>query len=431
MSTNSLTALLTKLPTSTFLGEFLLFAGSTIILQASRLAVNLFAARELGPETWGLWYILNLVLAYSGVIHLGVINAMNREVPVFRGRSDADRVRLIQSVTTGFMLVSTLIAGLALVFVGLAASNLQLRGPLALLALLLTVTQPYIFLQTYLKSDGQFNRMSLQQLVFAGLLPLLAVPLTAAYGLPGFILAQTVATAAVTASMIRAWPFNFTPTFDWAEARRLMKVGLPIMLVGLLYTLLTTADRWVIAAFFETEQLGYYSLAIMVLAVTNLIPLVIAQQMYPRMAEAWGRTGQIQDVLTWAVRQSAMATVLTVPILFLIFFAAPPLVVNFLPAYEAGIPALRVILIGPLFLALSNGFGNMLNTIDKQVYGLIMQVLALLLNIGVSVLFVKAGLGITGVAWGTGLAYLVYGLLLTSVGVVLAKKPSSLPDSSH
>ena len=50
-----------------------------------RFIVALIAARKLGPATWGTWQLLYLILAYSSFIHLGVINGMNREIPVLNG----------------------------------------------------------------------------------------------------------------------------------------------------------------------------------------------------------------------------------------------------------------------------------------------------------------------------------------------------------
>ena len=418
-------SLLTKARRSPFLKEFVLFTVSTVALQASRFGVNLIAARQLGPETFGFWYILNLALAYGGLAHLGVVNGMNRDVPVFRGRGDAAKVQLIQSVTVAVLLVTTAVSGVAL-FVGLALwEGGAPRPALLALAALFVVTQPYLFLQMYLKSDGRFTHLSFQQLAFALLFPVGVIPFTSFYGLSGFIMGQTLVTLVVVLATVRAWTFNLKPVVDFREVWRLVRVGLPIMLVGLMYTLLTTADRWVITAFLDVQQLGYYSLAIMVLGVLSLVPMVVSQQMYPRMAEAWGRTKAVAEVRGWALKQVGAATAVTLPLTALLYFAAPPLVRHFLPAYVPGIVALKIILLGPLFLALSGGFANLLNTLDKQVYYLYVQAAALGLNVFLNILFVRAGLGIAGVALGTSVTYGVYGLVLASVGLKVARSQDS------
>ena len=422
MTSQAVTRLFTKARRSPFLREFLLFAASTVLLQGSRFAVNLFAAERLGPERFGFWYVLNLALAYGGLAHLGVINAMNRDVPVFRGKGNAERVRLIQGVSAGVLLVSTAVAGLVMV-VSLAFLEHVPRAPLAALIALFIVTQPYLLLQVYLKSDGQFGRLSFQQLLFALLFPLSVVPLTIGYGLSGFISGQALVTLLISLFVLRTWTFHLRPVFNVQETLRLVRVGLPIMLVGLMYTLLTTADRWVITAFLDVQRLGYYSLAIMVLGVLSLIPMVVAQQMYPRMAEAWGRTSDAGDVLRWALRQTGMALAFTAPLVLVLYFAAPPLIEAFLPAYTEGVAPVKIILFGPLFLALSGGFANLLNTLDKQVYYLAVQAAALLVNVGLNVMFVRAGMGISGIALGTTLTYALYGLALVAVSLWLVRSP--------
>ena len=421
MTTKTVTSFLKKAQNSHLLKEFVLFTVSTLFLQTSRFGVNLLAARQLGPSVWGLWYVLNLVLIYGGMVHLGVINAMNRDVPVFRGKGDTTKVQLVQAVTLAVLVVTTTVSGLVLLVGAVVWRDEVLRGPLGMLALLFAATQVYTFLQIYLKSYGLFTKMSYQQVAFALLLPLAVVPLTLTYQLTGFILGQTVVTLFVSLYIWLTSGVNFRLVFDFKEALRLMRVGLPIMMVGLLYTLLTTADRWVITALLNVQQLGYYSLAIMMLGVLSLIPMVIAQQMYPRMAETWGRTNDPQAVLTWALRQGGMATAVTLPLLVVLYFSASPLVVTFLPAYTPGIPAMQIVLIGPLFLALSGGFGNVLNTLGKQSYLLGVQVVAVVVNVGLNVVFIRAGWGIAGVALGTSLTFVVYGLCVAALGLFLTR----------
>lgn len=428
MTTRTVTNFLRRAQNSSLLKEFFLFSFSTLLLQASRFGVNLLAARQLGPSVWGLWYVLNLVLAYGSVVHLGVINAMNRDVPVFKGKGETAKVNLVQAVTLAVLVVTTTVSGIILLIGAVVWRGPLLRGPLVMLALLFAATQVYTFLQMYLKSHGLFTKMSYQQVVFALLLPLSVVPLTLTYRLAGFILGQTVVTVFVSLYILLSSGVNFRLIFDFREALRLMRVGLPIMLVGLLYTLLTTADRWVITAFLDVQQLGYYSLAIMMLGVLSLIPMVIAQQMYPRMAETWGRTNDPQAVLKWALRQAGMATIVTLPILVLLYFSASPLVSHFLPDYRPGITAMKITLIGPLFLALSGGFGNVLNTLSKQSYLLGVQVVAVWVNIGLNIVFIRAGWGIAGVALGTSVTFVVYGSSVAVLGLLLTRNHPSSPE---
>jgi len=411
------------------LGEFLVFGFSTVVLQASRFGINFYCAGLLGPETWGVWYILNLAIAYSGLLHLGIINAMNREVPIFRGRDDPDTIRLMQSVTLGVVLVAAAVAGIGLLVGSLMFADEILRGPLTSLALLLMISLFNIYLQTHLKSLGRFHRMGCQQLLMAGLLPLAVLPLVSRNGLAGYILGLAIATGLVAAAMISFWKFNLKPVFNRGETVRLMRIGLPILFTGFSYILLTTADRLVIVSLLDSRQLGYYSLSIMVLGMLGLIPQVVAQQIYPRMGVTWGASGSVPEVFRWVFRQIRMAAGITLPISVVLFLLVPPLVRYFLPDFIPGIPAIRIIVIGPIFLSLAGGFGNLLITLNRQVYYLGVALFALLLNVTLNVLLVKAGHGITGVAIGTTITYAVYSIILVSVGLTFVRRDRTLQSS--
>ena len=408
---------LSSLKSSLFVREFLLFASSTILYQGSRFVVNLGAARILGPTTFGLWNMLNLILAYSSVIHLGIINGMNRDVPHFKGKGDLRKVREIRQVTLGFMSLSTFVASIGIAVVALFIENLSLRASLQFTGLLLLCTQIYSYLQIYLKSDRRFNQMSYQQFAFAGILPMVAIPLVMMHKLPGFVLGQSVATLTISLFIIKVIPFDFRPKLHVQETIRLIKVGFPIMAAGLLYGILTTADRWVIISFLGVEQLGYYSLAIMVMGFLTLVPIVIAQQIYPRMAEAYGQASNYDALKKWLVRQVIMGVGVTFPLIVGTYFIFPPGVQRFLPAYVPGIAAMKTILIGPLFLPIAGGCGNFLNTVNKQVYNMAVQGFAILIDVALNITFVKMGLGINGVALGTALTYMSYSLILALVTI--------------
>jgi len=84
---------------SHFLGQTLLYSSSTLFFQLARFATFLVAAKLLGPETYGLWMALWLVIAYGINAHLGVLNGLNREVPFARGRRRPELAVAIRGVS--------------------------------------------------------------------------------------------------------------------------------------------------------------------------------------------------------------------------------------------------------------------------------------------------------------------------------------------
>ena len=108
--------MISRLRGSALFGEFLGFGSSTAADQASRTAINLAAAAHLGSLAWGTWYLLNLVLQYGSLTHLGVLNGLNREFPVEIGRGHRAEAVHLRHAALGFLLLS--LAGTILIVMG-------------------------------------------------------------------------------------------------------------------------------------------------------------------------------------------------------------------------------------------------------------------------------------------------------------------------
>jgi O-antigen/teichoic acid export membrane protein len=217
-------------------------------------------------------------------------------------------------------------------------------------------------------------------------------------------------------------PIRLRLRFNLAETIRLLKIGFPIMTAGILYALMMTVDRVIISTLLTMQQLGYYSLSILVMGSLTLIPMVVGQQIYPRMAEAWGRTSTCKELAPWIRRQIIMSIGLTAPMIVAAYIILPLIVEQFLVDYIPGITAMKITLVAPLFWGLTSAFGNFLNTVNKQTYLLLFQALAVCLNIILNAMLIQLGLGITGVAIGTTTAFVMHSLLLTVFGKFVQKK---------
>ncbi len=402
--------------------EFLLVSSSTIFLQATRFVVALIAAKKLGPETWGVWQLLYLILAYSSFIHLGVINGMNREIPVLNGRGDQKNASMIRAVSLGSVLASSMMAGLVIFIFALTIDTMTAAVSLRWMPMLLIIYLLHRYLEVYLRSDKLFGHVSLQQLLLAVAFPTFAIPLLSVHELSGYIVGQTIALGLTCLFIIKISPVCLKLRFSLTETIRLLKIGFPIMTAGILYALMMTVDRVIISTLLTMQHLGYYSLSILVMGSLSLIPLVVGQQIYPRMAEAWGYTSECKELVPWIRRQVFMSISLTAPMILAAYIILPPIVNHFLVEYSSGITAMKITLIAPLFLGMTSAFGNFLNTVDKQSYLLLSQILAVCLNIVLNIVFIQVGLGITGVAIGTTIAFIIHSLLLTGFGIFVQNK---------
>ena len=398
--------------------EFLFFSLSTGAYQISRLIVTLVAARWIGPDGFGVWNVLYLFLVYGVLVTLGVPSGMNREVPMLKGRGREDLAHTAANVTLWFVLGTSLLGAFAtaLILSSGLITKVSATSLVAMVVLFLT-WYVYQYFQMRLRATIQFRQMTIQQFVFAGLLPVVVLPMTSGFELSGFIGGQALVAFLAILVILRISSFQIEFQFDRSILRRLMKIGFPIMSAGLLFALLTSIDRWVILRYNGVEALGQYTLAILSVSILSLLPAVISQQLYPRMAFLYGSTGEKRSLLPIVLRQSLASMGVTLPLIAVAFLLMPFFVETFLPDYSAGIRAARVILVGLAFLPLTGGFGNYLNTVGRQVIYLAIISAAILLNLGLDILFVKNGMGINGVAMGAAITYFIYSLTLITTGL--------------
>lgn len=395
--------------------EFLGFGSSTVLEQGARLGTSLVAAGLVGPVEWGTWYMLNLILRYGSLAHLGVMNGLNRQFALELGRGDAEEAHLLRRTTLGAVLVSSvvvlLIAAVILMSVGASAYLV----PMALTLVLLVAHQVNAFVITTFKAGIQFSHVSRFQAVHSVLNPLVTIPMTLWLGLNGYIIGQTLCYGAVALIAYLADRSIFVVRLDLARATKLVRIGFPIMLVGVLYSLFTTVDRWVVVHLMSTEALGHYSIAIMALGAAILLPQVVAQQYYPRMAKLWGANQDLQELKEIARKQGWYALVPTALVVAAAAALGPPLIRQFLPAYAPGIPAFYITMLAPVVNTFGQGYANVLNVTDRQHIYLGVIVMAVVVN-ALSSLALGATLGLAGVAWGTVLGFATFSAGLVILG---------------
>jgi len=268
----------------------------------------------------------------------------------------------------------------------------------------------------YLRSTLDFKLLGTQFLASATLLFVLVLPFVKYLGLYGYITGQILAFGIAGFMGLHLSHFRLSLGIDKEVVLPLIKIGLPIMMAGYLYGLLTSIDRWIVVGFLGIEQLGYYSLSIITIRTLTLLPGVISNLIYPRMAKTFGRTNDEKSLTHYIKTQFLGGYVIILPVFLAFYFLFPLFVKKFMPAYIPGIDAMRVILWGTLFLPLGFSFGDFLNTTGRQNYYLTVQALAVAINFLLTFLFVvKLNMGIVGAALGTSITCFCYSITLAFV----------------
>ena len=383
------------------------YGGSVLLLQALRFGMSILCARLIGPSEWGFWMLLNTVLAYSYVADLGVVNGMSRDIALFRGQGDHARVSKIVNASTSLVLLTSALCALAAVGYALTRTDSHLRTSTLIFALLLLFYKLFNFAQVSSMAHDDFTGVAKVNFCFAAI-TLPCITMVFLWGLTGFLWAQVLSFALAGCLYIGPLAPNFRWGLDRSELLRLALGGLPIAAVGITATLITSIDRWMVAAFLGIRPVGHYSLVVMAWSAISLVPQIVASRTYPQLAEAWGRTGDLRIVAGLAKESAWVGLALTALVVLVMETAVPQIVVRFLPAYTAGIAPMRIAALGFLFQAATSCYTNIFNVIAQQLLLLAVQALAAISTVAVTAVLLAAGWGLQGAALGSTLGSCIY-----------------------
>jgi O-antigen/teichoic acid export membrane protein len=385
------------------------YAVGQLFLLGVSFLFNLVAAKLLGPEQMGVWTSISLVSIYGMVLTLGIINGMGRDVPYYRGNGDSREVdRTIATAIVWLVAVSALflLATLLLYrFLPDAQRTIVMFGLLLLCARIVNA-----FSTILIRSFRDFRRLGWHQALIGLIMLATIIPL---WSQPRLAVIYAGVYLSLIAGMLLSHRFVVYRPFSILTLQRLLKTGFPIYIVGLMFILLTSIDRVIVLGYLGTAQLGLYTLGSTAIAVLMMVPSLVSNVMYPRLAEHYGATGDVSKLVPLVRRMIHLNLLLTMPValLFLLsfYFYIVPV---YLDAYTEGRNAMAIVMIAVLFLPAGMGFGDFFNVVGKQNVYLRNVLGGLLVNVSAGVLLVgRAGMGLEGAAIATVGGLLVFTLL--------------------
>lgn len=394
------------------------FSLGTAISGLGQFVNEYFVAFFLGPAIFGTWQAVKLVLFYGNFSGFGSIEGLYRETPLLRGQGKREEISKIKNISFVFNFATTLLLSFLLfssTFFIKTNSNIILC--LRFVSLLILIQFVKTFCEMWLKANNQFDVLS-RIAVAEGVGLAVSVILVFFFSLFGFLLGYTINLFCVT--LYSYWKSSLFPVFqwDWAIFKGLIRIGFPIMLIGLSSAFFQTVDRFLILKFFDLKFLGFYSLGWLAFLPAMFIFYAAGSVLYPRFAERYGKTGKDSDLKKFIVLPLRILSLLIPILLGAIAVILPILVRFFLPAYTEGIAAARVLFFGLFFVATVNIIGNFFLATNRQNVYLKILFGSVLINFFLGWMLIKNGFGIFGVAMSTSVAYFIFFLAMIIAALI-------------
>ncbi len=416
----------------THLTNSLVFSSSRYFLVGLSAIRNIVVARYLGPEEYGLWIIVLLVLSYGDQIHLGLRHAGDREIPFFRGQGKtAEGQRVIETLYSAILILSIASVIILLTYTLVAGTmNPLLRTGIQIASIIVVSDQINKFYLMVIRARKEFILSSKVETIFELVRTVLVCILVIRIGYYGIIFAFVFASIMNVFYFIFRYDRTIVPKFDYALLRRELSIGIPLFFSGLLYLLTISLDRVIGASILSKEDLGIYGFA----ALTALLPVTSSQAIglvfYPEMSEKIGETSETSSIFPYFAKVTLSVAYVAPLLVASIVGISELLIITILPAFGESVRLIYLLANGIFFLTIAPIPLLVLMASGRPKYFLRAQMLSILLTgcIYISVVFIFPGTGYLAMAAALSYSSYTFILILSSTILFRIKLSDAVAD---
>jgi O-antigen/teichoic acid export membrane protein len=392
------------------------FGSATLISSALSFILGVVSRNILGPEQFGYWVSLSMAFTFIPLLQFGVLNAMNREIPYYYARNSLGEVYQIRQKTLSYLITFPTLIMLLLLVISIIVWNSNVALEYKIGFFFISITGVLLFLSSYIemyyKSIQDFKNAS-KLLAIKGIAQsVLSIVFIVSFGFIGLFLGMISALLIEIILGRKAFQdIRFILNFKLKEYVPLMRVGFPILMVGLIWSVLITTDKLILTFMMDSASLGNYSVALLVFSTMMLLPQVISQVYYPKIVTMVSKEEYDQIKQSYK-RVNLFLLTISVVIVVIGLVLLPYVIRLLMPEYEAGTVAAQILLIGLIPLTLVNYAANYFNATHNQRLYIKILILCIVVNIFASMMLLLIKPDIAMVAIGTSLSFLLYFILM-------------------
>jgi len=404
----------TKIKQNKTIDNILSLGSATLLSAIFSFLVGVATRNILGPEQYGYYLTISLAFTFIPLLQLGTLNAMNREVPFYLVRQDGERVQEIRNLTFSFLFTVPLFSVVLFILVSIALFFLDIDMEYKTGILFTSFISIFLFLSAYVemyyKSEQNFRFASKLMFIKGFSQSILTLTMVIWIGYEGLYIGFLLGLITEVITGRKSFS-NIKFIFDIEKYKHLIKVGFPILLVGLVWSLMIASDRLIIAIMMTPEDVGNYGVGMLVFSTMMFLPQVIGQVLYPKIVELVSkeRYAEIKSYY-WKVNK-VLASVMVI-IVLIGYLSVPYFIDWFMPEYVNGIKTAQILIIGVFPLTLVGIAANYFNSTQNQKMYISIQLVVIFINILLSILLIKINSEIYMVALATSISYAIYFILM-------------------
>lgn len=410
-----------------FLFDVISTYATKVVLLAFGFGVTVLTAREMGPESRGLY-------VYASLLATSIIQILCFGLPTFvsyRVSMTAGRVLDYLGLSLAYTLSIGMLCWLcAYIYYSIFDGFKELPISLAILVLMwIPVGMLNVFLQNIVLASGKIKEYNLVELIFGGAASFLTLMLVI-YGLvePIYIYsAGFIVLFFATAYYFRliqkksTVALSFSPLFvgdGWMYALR-------IYAASIFSFLLLKSDVFLVDYYLSKKQVGSYSISVGLIDTLYMLPVILGTILFPRLSSL------PTDEERWKAAKPIviMTALLSVVALVVMYVGAGALIVRlFGSAYSSSVSPFIYLLPGFVFLSINTVIMNYFSSIGAPKIVIFGPLCGFLVNIVGNVLMIPQ-YGVDGAAIMSSFSYGLM-LFLSMVYIVMNRRVSAVKSVS-
>lgn len=420
-------------------GEHVFFVFATILTSGVHFLFSVYIKKYIMPLEYGIYSSCVLVQTYLAYIQLGTLNSFNRDYPQLIGANNIEEAKKYRNVVFSYLIFVGLcvIAIASIVLVGYEKKrNVDIRYSLGVF--LCTIISVFTLIENF----GNYRARIDKGFRFVGVVMLLELlpVLMGLYLIPRYgyyaIYVYNIFTALIgIIFFFRVSYSDIKVCIDFSALKDIIIAGAPLLINGLIWTILNSIDKFLILGHMNTEQLGMYGIAQNAFSYMVLIPSALSQMFYAKMGREYGERKSVKHLSKTALGYSRSLVMVTSMMVLLAFFGIPILVRAIMPAYVDGVESAQILIVGLAVYASTMINGNILTILKKNSILLRNSICMCFFNLIFSSLMIKLnGASIESVAYGTSISYVVNSFLIvksvskaTNTNMFALLRASSVP----
>lgn len=308
---------------------------------------SLVQARYVGPEEMGIFRMFTIVLGYLTFLHLGIFDGLHRDLPIQLARGNTAKAEKLAAACLAWIVFISLVTSILFLALAVKAACyrewMEFWGWLAFIPGVVGVFYGGYLGATF-RTGQQFVQLSKAAVLqsVAGTLVLPLMPFLNYYG----ACLRAAASGLVNVIYLHRWrPMRLRPRLDWTSFREVISIGLPLSIIGYIYTSLwISLEGTFVLEWYGKEMLGLYAVAVTIRTMVVQVAQNMNQVMSVKIFEQYGRTSRVKDCVHLIFKPVMLAVLLSIPAVAVGWIAVPWAVHLLIPKYVNAILMIQVML---------------------------------------------------------------------------------------